>query len=211
MEESTSREKVLKKIRKALIQRGDDAYLGADFDKEIFTVSGEEPEIVFAQKLAEHNGNFIFCLTEEELFHNLAELFHSRGWKEALCKEEEIYYFLHKSGIKISDQVAGDTSAVAVSLCECVVARSGSFFVSSAQNAGRRFYVDNDVHIVIAFSSQVVNTIEDGFNFIKVKYEGKIPSMLTLVSGPSKTADIEQTLVYGAHGPKELFFFLVEG
>lgn len=37
-----------------------------------------------------------------------------------------------------------------------------------------------------------------------------MPSMVTLITGPSRTADIEKTLVMGAHGPKELYVFLLE-
>ncbi len=42
------------------------------------------------------------------------------------------------------------------------------------------------------------------------KYQGNIPSMISLTTGPSRTADIEKTLVVGVHGPKEVYVFLVE-
>ncbi len=210
MQESTSREKILKKIRRALVSRGNSFYLNADFESAVFKEEDDEPEIAFAKRFTELQGNFVFCLDEDEAIQQLKELFRSRGWHSAVCREEEIIYFLNAAGIKPLAEVTDDFT-VAVSLCECVVARTGSFFVSSKQNTGRKFAVNNDVHIVIAFTSQVVNDIAAGFEYVKKKYEGKLPSMLTLVSGPSKTADIEQTLVYGAHGPAELFCFLAEG
>jgi L-lactate dehydrogenase complex protein LldG len=67
------------------------------------------------------------------------------------------------------------------------------------------------VHIVVAYTSQIVTDLKDGFKLLKDKYGGNIPSMITNVTGPSRTADIEKTLVLGAHGPKELFVFLLDG
>jgi L-lactate dehydrogenase complex protein LldG len=66
------------------------------------------------------------------------------------------------------------------------------------------------VHIVIAFTSQIVKDIDEGLILIKKKYKSGFPSMISLITGPSRTADIEKTLVYGAHGPKELILFLVD-
>jgi L-lactate dehydrogenase complex protein LldG len=211
MQETTSREKILKKIRRALVSRGNSFYLNADFESPVFKEENEAPEIVFASRFTELHGNFIFCVDEQEAFQQLKDLFATKEWGKAVCKEEEVFYFLNAAGIPTVADIEDEGFNVAVTLCECVVARSGSFFLSSKQQIGRKFAVNNDVHIVIAFSSQIVNTVEDGFQFIKTKYENKFPSMVTLVSGPSKTADIEQTLVYGAHGPAELYFFLVEG
>jgi L-lactate dehydrogenase complex protein LldG len=46
---------------------------------------------------------------------------------------------------------------------------------------------------------------------VQERYGDQLPSMISMISGPSRTADIEKTLVLGAHGPKELVLFLVEG
>jgi L-lactate dehydrogenase complex protein LldG len=67
------------------------------------------------------------------------------------------------------------------------------------------------VHIVVAYTSQLVHDIKDGLQLVQDKYGDRLPSMISLISGPSRTADIEKTLVLGAHGPKELILFLVEG
>jgi L-lactate dehydrogenase complex protein LldG len=67
------------------------------------------------------------------------------------------------------------------------------------------------VHIVIAYTSQLVEDIKDGLRLVQERYGDRLPSMISMISGPSRTADIEKTLVLGAHGPKELVLFLVEG
>ena len=76
--------------------------------------------------------------------------------------------------------------------------------------SGRRLPVYSNHHIVIAYTSQLLNNIKDGLKFIRDKYGRAIPSIITTISGPSKTADIEKTLVQGAHGPKEVFVFLID-
>jgi L-lactate dehydrogenase complex protein LldG len=55
-----------------------------------------------------------------------------------------------------------------------------------------------------------VYDIKDALLALKEKYEGSIPSFITFASGPSRTADIEKTLVTGVHGPKEVYLFLVD-
>jgi L-lactate dehydrogenase complex protein LldG len=52
--------------------------------------------------------------------------------------------------------------------------------------------------------------LKDAFVFLKEKYQKGMPSLISFASGPSRTADIEKTLVTGVHGPKEVYCFLVE-
>jgi L-lactate dehydrogenase complex protein LldG len=97
---------------------------------------------------------------------------------------------------------------VGVTGCEFVVARLGSIMVSSKNS--RRLNVYPETHVVIAYVHQLVDDLKDAFSAIQEKYSGKLPSMVSVITGPSRTADIEKTLVMGAHGPRELFLILVE-
>jgi len=56
----------------------------------------------------------------------------------------------------------------------------------------------------------LVYDIKDAIGSMKEKYQDNLPSLITLATGPSRTADIEKTLVVGVHGPKEVFCFLIE-
>jgi L-lactate dehydrogenase complex protein LldG len=66
------------------------------------------------------------------------------------------------------------------------------------------------VHICIAWTDQLVYDIKDGLQLIKEKYGNSLPSVISLATGPSRTADIEKTLVVGVHGPREVYLFLIE-
>ena len=82
--------------------------------------------------------------------------------------------------------------------------------MSAAQKSGRNTSVYAPVHICIAFTSQLQYDIKDALRLIKEKYGNQLPSLITFATGPSRTADIEKTLVVGVHGPKEVYVFLVE-
>nr|MBA2746565.1 LUD domain-containing protein [Flavisolibacter sp.] len=90
-----------------------------------------------------------------------------------------------------------------------LVARTGSMVLSSVHQ-GRIPAVYAPIHVCIAHTSQLVYDIKDGLQAMKTKYRDYLPSMITFATGPSRTADIEKTLVVGVHGPKEVYCFVVD-
>ena len=99
---------------------------------------------------------------------------------------------------------------VSITSCEALIARTGSVLITSATESGRRLSVYAPVHIVIAYTNQLFPEIKDALQHVRNKYNGTMPSLLSITTGPSRTSDIEKTLVLGAHGPKEMFVFLLE-
>src|SRR5437773_1269707 len=67
---------------------------------------------------------------------------------------------------------------IGITDCECLVARTGSVFVTSRQISGRRLPVYSNIHIVVAYTSQLVYNIKDALNMIRSKYGEQIPSMI---------------------------------
>ena len=82
--------------------------------------------------------------------------------------------------------------------------------MSSAQQSGRTTSVYAPIHICIAYTDQLVYDIAGGLQELRIAYGQSLPSLITLATGPSRTADIEKTLVVGVHGPKEVFCFLID-
>ncbi len=97
-----------------------------------------------------------------------------------------------------------------ITFCEFLIARFGSIMISSGQRSGRRLNVFPEIHIVFAKTSQIVPELKDALTGMKERYDRNMPSLVSVITGPSRTADIEKTLVMGAHGPKELYVFLVD-
>ena len=120
---------------------------------------------------------------------------------------------LNAAGPQLSDRIVKTGLAncdVSITGCECLVARTGTIVMSSAQESGRSASVYAPVHICIAYSNQLVYDVKEALQLVKDKYNNAMPSLIIFASGPSRTADIEKTLVVGVHGPKEVYLFLVE-
>ena len=97
-----------------------------------------------------------------------------------------------------------------INFCENLVARTGSVVVSSQQLAGRQLNVYSPALIIVAYKNQLVLDIQDAITNIKTKYKNNFPSLISAITGPSRTADIEKTLILGMHGAKELYVFFIE-
>lgn len=167
------------------------------------------PEMEFARNLVLVKGKFVYCPNQKELILALRILTHEEHWERVFCFEPAIRELVDHAGISYSvDQESFKEAEAAITGCEFLVARTGSIMVSSAQGSGRRVFAHTPVHIVIGRTSQLVNEIGDALAGIKGKYS-EMPSQVSLITGPSRTADIEKTLVFGAHGPRDLYVFLL--
>lgn len=96
-----------------------------------------------------------------------------------------------------------------ITSCEAIVAQTGSILVSSRTSGGRAISILPHVHVVVASTAAVVSTLGDALEDVGQRSAGRLPSMLSFITGPSRTGDIERILVLGAHGPKELLVLLV--
>ncbi|HET6225390.1 MAG TPA: LUD domain-containing protein [Bacteroidia bacterium] len=208
---TTSKEKILKKIRKALIHKSLQEIGDVNTDADIFTSSEDPLELQFAQNFVKINGKFVFCEDENDFLQNLSSIVKDNKWEDLFCLEPEIKSLLKKASIPFSDQEDQLLNAnIGLTFCECLIARTGSVIISSKQASGRRLPVYSNYHIVIAYTSQLFLHVKDGLKHIREKYNNQLPSMIATITGPSRTADIEKTLVQGAHGPKEIFVFLID-
>lgn len=207
---TTSKEKLLKKIRKALLEKRDNPYPQLE-DLPLYSTDDEIPEVVFAEQFTAVNGQFIFCEDEVQFIETLLTLAEERNWHKIYCWEPALQEVLARFEYPFYETDKDfELAEVGFTLCEALIARNGSILLSNCNMAGRRLSIYPPVHIVLAYTSQMVMDIKDGFKLLKNKYGNRLPSMITNVTGPSRTADIEKTLVLGAHGPKELFVFLLD-
>jgi len=208
---TTSKEKILKKIRKALIHKSTQEIGDVDKDSEVFNISEEPLEIQFAQNFSALNGKFVFCENEAEFIESFSFLAKDNQWENIFTLEPEIGSMLQKGNISYSDKEEDLLKTdIGLTFCECLIARTGSVMVTSKQASGRRIPVYSNFHVVVAYTSQLVSNVKDGLKLIRDKYANQLPSMISTITGPSRTADIEKTLVQGAHGPREIFVFLID-
>ena len=210
MKVSQAKENILKKIRQALTHSTRVPFPQSEGNNTVFQTSQQELEIEFAEKFTNLLGKFIFCLTYKELASQLNHLINHTGWKNIYCCEETLKSILKKNNYSnFSAENLGECDA-AITSCELLIARTGSIVMSTAQASGRTVSVYAPIHICIAHTNQLVYDIKDGLQLLKEKFQDNLPSLITFATGPSRTADIEKTLVVGVHGPKEVYVFLVD-
>ena len=177
----------------------------------VFASSELSVEEKFADAFIKLGGKYVFCDNEQELFNNINILYENRGWKQLLCSDQRLLRLFHNNKLDFIHEADPEleTAEACITDCEMLVARTGSVLISSRQYMGRVASVYYPVHIIVAYANQVAPDIEDSFNALKRKYGEELPSMVNLNTGPSRTADIEKTLVVGVHGPAEVFCFYV--
>ncbi len=210
MKVSASKANILKKIREALTTPVPIPFPQSEGNSSVYQPSVKEMEVEFAENFTHLLGKFVFCVNEAECVVQLVNLFNQMQWQHVYCVEEPLRKMIAQNGF--ADFTSVDLSICDVSLttAESLIARTGSMFLSSATESGRTVSVYAPVHICIAYTDQLVYDIKDGLQLLKEKYGNAIPSQISLATGPSRTADIEKTLVVGVHGPKEVYVFLID-
>ena len=206
----SSKEAILKKIRKALSTSTPLPFPQSEGNNSLYQPSRQELELQFAEAFTQLQGKFAFCLDYAELAAQLQQLARDKGWTKILCTETALKQRLIDNTFhSFAGQSLADCDA-AITSCESLVARTGTIVLSAATESGRTVSVYAPVHICIAHTSQLVYDVKDALQGIKEKYAGNLPSLVSFASGPSRTADIEKTLVVGVHGPGEVYVFLVD-
>ncbi len=102
------------------------------------------------------------------------------------------------------DVTALEKCDAGISECDALVAQTGTVLVTNRSAGGRALSVLPPHHVVLARREQMVADLPAAFELLKRKYAANYPSMISFITGPSRTGDIERILVLGAHGPKKL-------
>ncbi|HQW92003.1 MAG TPA: LUD domain-containing protein [Ferruginibacter sp.] len=203
MSVTPAKENILKRIRQALSNPVPLPFPQSEGNNAVFYPASDSLDVVFAQEFTNMQGKFVFCISEAEMLQQLEQLIAQKQWQKIYCNT-------NKWNARFSNTINLPGCDASVTDCEFLVARTGTIVMSAAQQSGRTVSVYAPIHICIAYTSQLVYDVKDALQSLKEKYVGNIPSLITFATGPSRTADIEKTLVTGVHGPKEVYCFLVE-
>jgi L-lactate dehydrogenase complex protein LldG len=171
----------------------------------------EDQLALFARNAAELKADFRLLDSAEEAALTLLNLGKTAGWKkvachpgqltDAVCSTLPFEQFHTNRGYDPHNLEACDAG---ISECDLLVAQTGTVVVTSRSAGGRALSVLPPHHIVIARKDQLVPDLPAAFERLRDQYGADYPSMISLITGPSRTGDIERILVLGAHGPKQL-------
>ena len=130
----------------------------------------QELEVEFAEQFTKLQGRFIFCINQQELAFQLNSLVKKMDWQKVYCLEDAL---LKATGPQLEERIVQTELAncdVSITGCECLVARTGTIVMSSAQTSGRTTSVYAPIHICIAYSNQLVYDVKDALQLVKDKY-----------------------------------------
>lgn len=209
MDESTTREKVLKKIRAALLSKSGNPYPKLDFESPVLTPADEDLLVLFSDRFTEAGGKFFLIDNELEFVEGMVDLGLYYKWKNIVCTEDGLSNLLTECELphELDPEKLRDAD-VSITTCEMLIAQTGSIIVST-KNQSRAAALYSPVHIVLARASQLVPDLKEALMRYR-QTPGRLPSALTMITGPSRTADIEGRLVVGAHGPQQLYCFVID-
>ena len=113
------------------------------------------------------------------------------------------------AGLAIEARPTAGNDRLGVTGCFCAIAETGTLvFVSGAQTPTATTLLP-DTHIAVVRAGRIVPGMEEAFALVRTE-RGALPRAINMISGPSRTGDIEQTIVLGAHGPYRVHILLVD-
>jgi L-lactate dehydrogenase complex protein LldG len=220
---NNEREKILGRVREALREKapvpgthdsGSTATTGASTLRRWLPKVGESVEeqfALFARNAAELKADFQLLGSTADLREAMIRLRNAGNWKRVACHSGELTNevcpalnlpLLHTD--RAYDVHELEECDAGVSECDAIIAQTGTVLVTNRSAGGRALSVLPPHHVVLARRSQMVADLPAAFELLKRKYASNYPSMISFITGPSRTGDIERILVLGAHGPKKL-------
>jgi len=211
-----SKEIILKKIRaveeswidhpdffpsQEVVCLNDDLF--SDIPEDLFTAFKENAGNVGAE---------VFLFKNDEEAALFAEnLFIEQGIEEVYCQNRIILGFFKKTQVVFQPNFSMlEGKKAGISNADFFIARTGSVLAIANKPSEQKMFAFPDLHIVWGYTRQLCKDISDGLNSTFSNISSMLPFMTALITGPSRTADIEKTLVMGAHGPEKLVILLIQ-
>lgn len=204
----SARNNILAKLKAAQEKRGEIGENIPDFTSPVYHTLNESLVQEFKINLELIGGKVILCETKSEIATQVKLICEEKNQDKVFCTDPDLLKMLNGLVKTISAETEFLSLNTGLTGCEFLVAHLGSVLISSAQISGRRLNVFPETHIIVAHEAQIVDYLDNALEKLQEKYKNKLPSLISNITGPSRTADIEKTLVMGMHGPKNLIVII---
>jgi len=112
------------------------------------------------------------------------------------------------AGLEIDPRPTSGDDRLGITGCLCAIAETGTLVVTSSTTTPTATTLLTDTHVAVVREGDVVAGMEEAFARVRAACGG-MPRAVNMISGPSRTGDIEQTIVLGAHGPYRVHILVV--
>jgi L-lactate dehydrogenase complex protein LldG len=126
-----------------------------------------------------------------------------------VCWPEFAKLHWQEAGVRVAVRPTEGDDDVGITGCFCAIAETGTLAFVTGIETPSATYLLPDTHIAIVRRDQVLSGMEEAFARVRATCR-QMPRAINLVSGPSRTGDIEQTIVLGAHGPRRVHILLLD-
>ena len=179
------------------------------------TVRSESLLDLFKDSLEAVDGHCIIAHDESEVVNALTDIIGSlqgtrlRGRCIAISDDLEVERLISQADLEIDELAVTPSSSdifrfdVGISRVQAAIAETGTLLLDSSRERHRLVSLVPPVHIAILKENQIVGTLGEALAILRQSEQ--LTPIATLVTGPSRTADIELTLAIGVHGPQELY------
>ncbi len=152
------REKFLKVVKQNIIKQEIGEYEKEESPVSYFAV-GQDELMAFAEKFVRAKGRFVYCESEKDFKQKLQSLIQYRKWENILAFNENLNSYLNNVGIETV--LENKNAIVGISLCQSLLANSGSILITSNQGFGDKINKLPSIFIVVAHSSQVYSNYKE--------------------------------------------------
>jgi L-lactate dehydrogenase complex protein LldG len=205
-----AKERMLKSVRDALIERAPSTFLELDLETPVYHDFKNGLDIEFAENFIRNGGKFVYCENIEEAVDSIRFFTQQENWDKIYCAEETLQRILTHAGLPFTDNPNElIVRKIGMTTCDFLIARTGSIVFSSQSASGRRIFSVLDTQIVVGTVAQIQPDLRAAFKLIKEKFTTKMPSMFSITNGLSRIEDIDGHVQQGL-GAKQLFLFLID-
>ena len=213
LSERTNKEQILAKVREAVMTKDENLFKDVNMQVDTWTPFKEEDgaDFTFVERFKDNGGIFIYFESKNDFIEALKQYIVENQWESLCSTSHKMNDVLKDSGIELSrDYTTKRKKVVSITDCECLIAHTGSIVVTDNCAGSTAAYSNADVLLVYASPTQIVASMKDAMKLLKEKYKADKPSQTVIISSPSRSTEIDNQLVIGAQGIKQIALFLVE-
>lgn len=213
LSERTNKEQILAKVREAVMTKDENLFKDVNMQVDTWTPFKEEDgaDFTFVERFKGNGGIFVYFESNDDFIEAMKQYVVENQWEPLYSTSAKIEEIFKGSGITLNHDYKGKRKkTVSITDCECLIAQTGSVVVTDICAGSRAAFSDADTLLIYASPSQIVANMKEVLHLLKEKYENNKPSETVIITGPSRSTEIDNQLVIGAQGIKQIALFLVE-
>lgn len=211
---TTNKEQILAKLRKALLEKPEAKFEDIDMRSDTWKPINEEDgtAITFVQHFKELGGIFIYLESEDEFGECIKQLAPQNDWEPLWCTSHKMQELLDKFKVNYCDTPAKESKQRIVSITDCdyLIANTGSIIITDQNTHNRSCYTEPDILLVMAYSNQIIGGLKEALKEQKDRLNVHAITQSVIITGATQSYDIEQEVVQGVFGPRQIAVFLID-